>query len=216
MLYINNQRIIENIVIYGDDRQFNLFYPIPEKPTFMIDEKGQPVFKFIKYRFPIDRADGKKGGGFVVFATEFTISDEKLAIIKGKLQEEVVAEAQRLGISPVPEAKIGTVRYNRGTSRLLFAAGDFIERMFDAGKPSLYGKNVSTYSLELSVEGAALFEAALQGKGGFVSVVYELYHDAKLPPITVVGTFHAESFYSFVQDINIEESNFMGRLCTGN
>ena len=208
MLYINNQRIIENIVIYGDDKQFNLFYPIPEKPTFMVDEKGHPVFKFIKYRFPIDRADGKKGGGFVVFATEFTIPDEKMAIIKSKLQEEVNAKAQRLNISPVPEAKIGTVRYNRGTSRLLFEKNDFIERMFDAGKPSLYGKNVSTFSLELSVEGAALFESALQGNGGFVSVVYELYHDAKLPPITVVGTFHAESFYSFVQDINIEE-----RIC---
>ena len=79
MLYINNQRVIENIVVYGDDRQFNVFYPVPEKPTFMVDEKGYPVFKFIKYRFPIDRADGKKGGGFVVFATEFTIPDEKMA-----------------------------------------------------------------------------------------------------------------------------------------
>lgn len=205
MLYINNQRIIENVVVYGDDRQFNMFYPIPEKPTFMVDENGHPVFKFIKYRFPVDRADGKKGGGFVVFATEFTIQDEKMAIIKSKLQEEVNATAQRLNISPVPEAKIGTVRYNRGTSRLLFEKNDFIERMFDAGKPSLYGKNVSTFSLELSVEGATLFESALQGKGGFVSVVYELYHDAKLPPITIVGTFHAESFYSFVQDINVEE-----------
>lgn len=208
MLYINNQRVIENIVVYGDDRQFNVFYPVPEKPTFMVDEKGYPVFKFIKYRFPIDRADGKKGGGFVVFATEFTIPDEKMAIIKSKLQEEVNAIANSENISPVPEAKIGTIRYNKGTSRLLFEKNDFIERMFDAGKPSLYGKNVSTFSLELSVEGAALFESALQGKGGFISVVYELYHDAKLPPITVVGTFNADSFYSFVQDINIEE-----RIC---
>src|SRR5690554_1997290 len=120
MLYINNQRVIEHIVVYGDDRQFNVFYPVPEKPTFMVDEKAHPVFKFIKYRFPIDRDDGKKGGGFVVFATEFTSPDETMAIIKSKLQEEINARARRLNISAVPEVKIGTIRYNSGTCRLLF------------------------------------------------------------------------------------------------
>lgn len=261
MLYLNNQRVIENVLVYGDDKEYNVFYPIPEQPRFRLDDKGRPIFKFLKYRFPIDRADGKKGGGFAVFDVEFTVPDEKMAIIKNKLQEEVnvlaqkntegqqqeeaqrraeaqqeieelltlnteeskkqanlkrvaeakrQAEVERQAAAPIPEVRIGAVNYTKGTSRLILNSENsvLIERILDAGKPSLYGKNISTYSIELSVEGATLFEAALQGKGGFVGVMYELYHDAKLPQIKVEGRFNADSFYSFVQEINVNE-----RIC---
>lgn len=207
MLYFNNQREIENVVIYGDDRKFNVFYPIPEQPRFRVDEEGKPIFKFLKYRFPIDRPDGKKGGGYVVFDVEFTVPDDKMARIREKLQEEVNAVAQRRNINPAPEVKIASVPYTKGTSRLMISDenSELVERVFDAGKPSLYGKNITTYSLELSDVGATFFEQALQGKGGFVNVMYELYHDVKLPPLRVVATFRASAFYSFIQEIDVEE-----------
>ncbi|WP_452223650.1 hypothetical protein [Lacinutrix chionoecetis] len=207
MLYINNQRVIEDVIVYGDDLKMNVFYPIPEQPRFRLDKEGKPIFKFLKYRFPIDRPDGKKGGGFAVFDVEFSVPDEKMTIIKEKLQEEVNRIAQKRNISPPPPVKIGAVRYIKGTSRLMLNDENsvLVERIIDAGKPSLFGKNISTYSVELSVEGAALFEKALQGKGGFFGVMYELYHEAKLPPIKVVGKFRAKSFYKFVQEIDVEE-----------
>jgi hypothetical protein len=207
MLYLNKQTQIGNIVVYGDDRKFNVFYPIPEQPRFRLDDEGKPIFKFLKYRFPIDREDGKKGGGYVVFDVEFTIPDEQMATIKEELQQQVNVTAEKRGISPAPKVQIGALRYTKGTSRLMINDENslMVERILDAGKPSLFGKNISTYSIELSVEGAALFESALQGKGGFIGVMYELYHDGKLPPIRVTGRFHASAFYSFVQDIDIEE-----------
>lgn len=207
MLYINNQREIENVVIYGDDKKFNLFYPIPEQPRFRVDDEGKPIFKFLKYRLPIDRPDGKKGGGYVVFDVEFTVPDDKMARIKEKLQEEVDRIAQRRNISPPPEVEIASVRYTKGTSRLMISDENsvLVERVLDAGKPSLYGKNIATYSIELSPEGATFFEQALQGKGGFVSVMYELYHDGKLPPLKVWATFRSSAFYSFIQEIDVEE-----------
>lgn len=207
MLYLNNQRVIENITIYGDDKKFNLFYPIPEQPRFRVDEKGRPVFKFLKYRFPIDREGGKKGGGFAAFDVEFTIPDGQMERVKAKLQEEVNTIAQRRNINPVPSVEIGNVRYSKGTSRIMISDdnSELVERILDAGKPSLFGKNIATYNAEFSPEGAAFFESALQGNGGFIGVMYELYHDAKLPPIKVTASFHASAFYKFVQEIDVEE-----------
>lgn len=207
MLYINNQRQIEDIVIYGDDEKFNLFYPIPEQPRFRLDEEGKPIFKFLKYRMPIDRGDDKKGGGYVVFSTEFSVPEDKMARIKEKLQEEVNAIARERDISPAPPVQIGSINYTNGTSSIAISDEDseLVERVWNAGKPSLYGKNVAAFSLELTPEGATFYEQALQGQGGFVTVNYELYFDAKLPPLKVDATFHASAFYSFIQEIDVEE-----------
>ncbi|WP_124981357.1 hypothetical protein [Nonlabens xiamenensis] len=207
MIYMNNVRVIENVVVYGDDKKMNVFYPIPEQPRFRLDDEGKPIFKFLKYKMPIDRGDGKKGGGFAVFDVEFTIPDDKMERIKEKLQEEVNAKAQKRNINPVPEVKIATIRYTEGTSRLMISDENsvLVERIIDAGKPSLFGKNIATFSMELSEHGATFFEQALQGEGGFVSVMYELYYGAKLPPLRVTARFNASSFYQFIQEIDISE-----------
>ncbi len=211
MLYINNQRIIENITIYGDDKNFNVFYPLPEAPSFRVDEEGKPIFKFLKYRLPIDRPDGKKGGGYVVFSTELVVPKDKMARIKEKLQEEVNRVAQKRNISTPPVVKIGNIKYTKGTARISISDENnaLVERVWNAGKPSFYGTNVAAFSIELTPVGSTFFEQALQGKGGFVVVFYELYHDAKLPPLTVTANFNASSFYSFVQDIDVTE-----RVCS--
>jgi len=206
MIYLNDQDTIEGVTVYGDSQKFDTFYLIPEQPRFRLDEKGRPVFKFLKYRFPVDRPDGKQGGGYVTFDVEFTIPEKKKKKIVAKLQERVDAEVQRRRIPDRP-VKIASVPYLKGTSRLniMNEGGALVERIFNAGKPSLFGKNISTYSIELTPEGATLFEQALQGQGGFVSVIYELYHDAQLPPLRVTGSFRASAFYKFVQEIDIEE-----------
>ncbi len=205
MLYINNQRVIENVTVYGDDKKFNVFYPVPERPSFRVDEEGKPIFKFLKYRLPIDRPDGKKGGGYAVFSTELVIPDKKMARIKKKLQEEVNRKAQKRKISPPPPVKISSIKYTKGTTRIAIMNDNkaLVERVWEAGKPSLYGNNVAAFAVEFTPEGATFFEQALQGKGGLVVVYYELYHDAKLPPLTVKASFNASAFYSFVQKINM-------------
>ena len=86
--------------------------------------------------------------------------------------------------------------------------GTLIEAVKTAGKPSLFGRNIAAFMIELTPEGATLFEQALQGKGGVVQVVYDLYFWAKLPELYARAWFEAEKFYSYEQTIDIDWSMY--------
>ena len=60
-----------------------------------------PVFKFLKYRNPIDRDDGKRGGGFVFFDTEFTFTPAELEKVKAALDAMVQAMRRQAGVPGV-------------------------------------------------------------------------------------------------------------------
>ncbi|MBK7820435.1 MAG: hypothetical protein IPJ61_05010 [Tessaracoccus sp.] len=211
MLRIDKQEIIEGgYTVWGDDTYDDVYYSIPEVPRFRIDENGDPAFRFLKYRMPIDRADGKRGGGFVFFDTELTYSPETLAKIKEVLDAKVQARAGKPGFRPsVPgarEARLGTMTYTRGTANLLLKedGGTLIQAVRGAGKPSLFGRNIACFMVEFTPEGATLFEQALQGKGGTVQVVYDLNFVVKLPEINGRAWFSAEKFYSYQQTIDVD------------
>lgn len=208
MLKIDTPQTIpgaEGVTVYDDSDDSALFYAVPSQPRFRLDKDGDPVFKFLKYRFPVDRADGKKGGGFVFFDCEFVVEDQKLAAITAAKQDQINQRFANSGMTP-PTAKLGQITYTKGTSQLLLSdeSGALIEKVHNTGTPSLFGNNVSSFNLELTPEGATLFEQAMQGKGGVVQVVYDLYFDAKLPPVTGDGYFHAEKYYSFHQQVDID------------
>jgi hypothetical protein len=74
----------------------------------------------------------------------------------------------------------------------------------NAGKPSLFGNNVTTFGLELPPDGATFFEQAMQGEGGAVSIVYDLQFWARMPEMRVDAYWDASKFYSFYQTIDIE------------
>ena len=204
MLRIDKVEVIEGVTVYGDDALDYVFYPIPEAPRFRVDDKGQPIFKFLKYRMPIERAEGKKGGGFAFFDTEFTLTPAQSEAVKSALDARVAASHP--GSGQPKEAQIGTITYLKGTANLLLseASGTLIEAVKSAGKPSLFGKNISSFMVEFTPEGATLFEEALQGQGGVVQVVYDLFFSVKLPPLTASAWFNASKFYSFYQEIDIE------------
>jgi hypothetical protein len=174
---------------------------------------GSFAYKFIKYRFPVDRgADKPAGGGFLLFDTEFVVPDTVLEGIRGKLQTRVNQEAARLRVNPAPEVSIGTLTYTKGTVGLIFAGGGtdntggtFVEKYSNVGKPSLYGNNIASFGLELTQDGAPFYEQAMQGQGGAVSVIYDLYFHAELPPINITASFRAAEFYSFYQTIETDD-----------
>jgi hypothetical protein len=193
-----------DVTVYGDHEFFNVFYPLPQQPRYRLNAQGKPSFAFYKYRFPVDRPDGKKGGGFLLFDVEFVVPAPLLAKVKEQLAAQVQRDANRLGISPVPEVVIGTFTYTKGTNSLLYPEGLVTKVIPNGGKPSLFGNNVSTFALELPPEGATFFEQAMQGQGGAVSIVYDLWFWARLPPIRINGYFHASKFYSFYQTIDTD------------
>ena len=195
---------VEGVTIFGDSEQFNVFYVLPQQPRYRLNAQGKPSFGFYKYRFPVDRPDGKKGGGFLLFDVEFVVDAAVLAQVRQKLEEMVSAEARRRNLSPVPPVVIGEITYTKGTSQLLYPEGLVTKVLPNDSKPSLYGNNVCTFALELPPEGATFFEQAMQGQGGAVSIRYDLWFWARLPAMTVNATFHASKFYSFYQTIDTD------------
>ncbi len=195
---------VPDVVVWQDDSRRNLFYALPQSPRFRL-QGGVPVFKMMTYRLVIDRPDGKKGGGYVFFDTELAVSDENLKKLKAVLTDRVAEEHRRLGLpGQPPPAELGTVTFTKGkVNMLLEKDGVLIEKVMGAGKPSLYGNNVATFAVELTPSGAAVFEAAMQGKGAsMVSVVYDLYFWVKLPPIKAHVWFNSTQFYSFYQSVD--------------
>jgi hypothetical protein len=205
MLEIDDVQTIEGITVYGDDRDFAVFYAVPEMPRFRVDDNGVPSFRFLKYRHPIDREDGAKGGGFAFFDTEFTLTPEKRETVVAALQAQVDANP-RARLARGRQVELGMITYTRGTAKLLLeeSNGTLVEAVHGAGKPSLFGRNIAAFMVELSPEGATLFEQALQGAGGAVQVVYDLYFWAKLPPLTARAWFEAEKFYEYEQTVTID------------
>jgi hypothetical protein len=226
VLKIDRQQTIEGVTVYGDDKSDHKFYLLPSNLSFRLDDNGKPVFKFVKYRFEVDRPDGKKGGGYVFFDVALEVPKEKEDRIKAQLQAGVDAAYQSgqapgtlLGLfgwitgrsGPPPQVELGTITFTRGTCTFLLSdsSGALIQKVNSAAKPSLYGKNVAAFSLELTPEGATLFEQTMQGEGvGGVAVVYDMWMWAQLPPLTGNAWFFGHEFYSFYQTIDIDE-----RLC---
>lgn len=207
MLQIDKVQTIEEVTVYGDHEKINVFYLIPQQPRYRRYTDGKLAFSFMKYRFPVDRPDGRKGGGFVLFDVEFVVDAAKLPKIKEVLAGQVAQDANRLGISPVPDVIFGPINYAKGTTQLIVAGSDglFVEKLHNPGKPSLYGNNIATFGLELSENGATFFEEAMKTPGGSsVAVVYDLWFWARLPEITVDGYFYASNFYSFYQTIDTD------------
>ncbi|RCG29805.1 hypothetical protein DQ384_19765 [Sphaerisporangium album] len=196
MLRIDSVQTITGVQVYGDDHDPYVFYAVPEQPTFRVDDNGKPVFRFLRYRTPKKRRDGTYGGGFATFDVEFSLADTKRDIIMEELKRQVAAARGR------PElVRLGTIQWAKGTAQLNMAniSGDFVTSVFNPGSPSLYGKNITPFTVELTEEGAVLFEAALKGLGGFVQVVYEMSAWVRLPPLTGTATFDSSKYYDFVQ-----------------
>jgi hypothetical protein len=197
MLLIDKVQTLEGLQVYGDDMDPFTYYVVPEQPRFRLDDAGRPVFKFLKYRTPKKRPDGSFGGGFIIFDSEFAVDEAKRAAIIDAL----TAQAGRS--RPGATVKLGTIQWAKGTARLNFVAdgGALIQSVVNPMSPSLFGRNITPFTMELSQEGATFFEQALQGSGGVVQVAYEMSAWVKLPAITGTASFYSNKYYEFVQTI---------------
>jgi hypothetical protein len=205
----HDRELIEGVTVFADERNaadpaHPIYYLLPEQPRFRLDADGKPVFRFIKYRTPIDRADGKKGGGFVIFDVEFVVPDDKRTKIVEILSSRLPPPNPR--DREPPRVELATIAYTKGTASVLLfqESGALVEKITSPGKPSLYGNNVCSVTVELTDIGAPVAEQALQGQGGVVQVRYDLSCAVKLPDVKIDGRFHATQFYSFYQDIQTD------------
>ena len=212
LAWMQEQRIpgIDDVIAYGDDASPFIFYLIASTPRFRIGPDGSPVFQFLKYREPVPREGGKKGGGFLICDVEFSVPGATVKKCQEALQEQVNANPKFTRINPKPVVQIREVSFTKGASSMqLFDSGAqnaaLVERVQNPGAPSLYGDLITPFTVEFSAEGATLAEQALQAKGPSLQVVYDLYAPVRLPPITVHVWFHAQKFMSFHQKVDIND-----------
>ncbi|MET8161531.1 hypothetical protein ABZT47_34675 [Sphaerisporangium sp. NPDC005289] len=188
---------IAGVEVHSDDTDPHVFYAIPDQPRFRVDDDGKLVFLFQRYRSPRKRPDGTFGGGFATFDVEFSLTDAKREAVLEELRRQVTAARGR------PElVRLGAVQWAKGTAKLNLAgsAGGFVTSVSNPAGPSLFGKNITPFTVELTEDGAVLFEAAMKGLGGVVQVSYEMSAWARLPPLTGTAGFDSAKYYDFVQE----------------
>lgn len=196
---------IAGLTVFSDDSSPDHFYVMPDQPQLRIDDTtSKPTFKFIKYKMPVDRADGSKGGGFVIFDSVFIISPDKLKTIQDQLNQNLSSAGDKDGSGQPLVAKIGIPTFTKGTSSLtlLDSGGALVSKIENVGKPSLFGSMINSFTAELTPEGATVCEAVLKGSGGVMQIAYDLHFAAALPPITGRVWYYAAKFYSFYQSID--------------
>jgi hypothetical protein len=199
---LGQQQQIEGLTVFGDDQDYARFYIMPAQPRFRVDDATKkPVFKFIKYKLPVDRPDGKKGGGFVVFDSEFTVPADKLKAIQSNLDSQVQTRHPGAGVT---SARIEHIPFTsaKASLTLLDTSGVLVSKVDSPGRPSVFGSMVCPFTAELTPEGATVLEAAMSGSGGVAQVTYDLEFPATFPPITGTIWFSADKFYSFYQSID--------------
>ena len=204
MIKIDKSEIIEGCTVFWDDESDITYYVLPNTPSFRF-EKGIPIFQFYKYKFPITRPDGKIGGGMAFFDVEFVVPDETMAKVKAQLQERVNKIYANSG-RPAPPVKIGQLTFTKGKASInmeKISAG-WIEKVYNPGSPSLYGKYITPFTIEFTQEGATFFADAMKGMGGTVQVAYDLWTFARLPPIKVKASWNQHKFYQFFQTIDVD------------
>lgn len=232
MLLLESQDVVGQTAYWADDQDQLQYYALPGEPTLAV-RNGKPVFKYVKYRSPIDRPGGVKAGGFVVMQAELAIPAKDEAEIRKRIAARGMIRIEsrmirrpdgsthesrtstrvaineddiKLGRPLITRGKATISVLDRSTADADAAAADgLVQRISVPTPPSLFGNNSVSIGIELSALGAPIFEAAMKGEGASMVIVgYELGYQAKLPKAHIVGTWNASSFMSFSQEIDAD------------
>ena len=208
ILWTAEQRIpgIDDVIAYGDSDSPSIFYLVSATPRFRIGPDGSPVFQFLKYREPVPREGGRKGGGFLICDVEFSVPADVQKKAIDALQQQVNANPLFARVNPKPPVQVREIMFTKGSTsvQLLDAGGGgaLVEKIHNPGAPSLYGDLITPITVEFSAEGATLAEQALQSKGPALQVIYSLIAPVALPKLTVRVWFFAEKFMSYTQKMD--------------
>lgn len=230
MLLLESQDVVGQTAYWADDTNPLQFYALPGEPTLAV-RNGKPVFKYVKYRSPIDRPGGVKAGGFVVMQAELAIPKADEEEIRRRISERGIrrvesrttsgpggtTRSERVTTVPISpsDIKLGRPLITRGKATISVldrstadAGGDansLVQRISVPTPPSLFGNNSVSIGIELSELGAPIFEAAMKGEGASMVIVgYELGYQAKLPKAHIIGTWNASSIMEFSQEIDAD------------
>ncbi len=201
---------IKGLMIYRDHQDKGLFYYIPERPRLARND-GVPEFIYLVYKRDITdnpafdpETKASLGGGFLAFTVDLGVDDQQLAEMKQELAR----------FSDGEEVKLTPVQFHKGSVRLSISKDTadapgtppdqpkgltFFEEVYGTTKPSLFGFNRATFSVVLSQEVAALFEAALQAGISPIGVIYDLEFLGLRPAFNVRITAEYKRIYDHLE-----------------
>jgi hypothetical protein len=189
MLYLNPPfYIIEGVSLFSDHADPLQYYYLPMMPklTTIVDSvTGQkiPQIQLIKYR-------GKAGnGGFLNFDVNIGVEEVTLEKIRGKLRQMAgLNQAPRLAPVPLIDGTVRLLLFGKQTGDTAApnsTAPQFVLKIDQAAKPSLYGDNQAAFSVALDQYGVTVMEKALQGEMSPIGIVYSLDYLALRPAYSV-------------------------------
>lgn len=262
-LSVKDGSITRQYTFFKDDKDKDMFYVLPETPSFIMDN-GKPRFRFIKYRG--GSSDPNSKGGFCVFSVALDLSElnnnpqlkaqavNKLlspdspivkamkqraedtlamcvATVNNNDQTNYEALRKKLGYSPkeaedlvneyrdgqkttakdfevLPDAsniKFSPVTFTASQANLNLEqmGGTLVEQVINPASPSLLGDHSTVFTVELTQEGATLFEQVMkEGQAGTVAVGYSPKFEGRLPPATVTVTYTSKNSAKFTRDVS--------------
>lgn len=207
MLMLEGVEKIGNVQVFRDDSDIFQYYLLADSVSWGLTHDGKPNFLFTKYRLPITRPDGKKGGGLAFFTVELRITPQQEQAVRTVIEERL--RARRID-NPGPRIKLGRPTFVKGTVaiQIMDTGGVLTQKISSAGVPSLFGNNVAAVAAEFTPEGAAVFEQTMQRKGGgsLVKVDYGMHFWARMPDSECLGTWDASASTMFTQTVNMDDS----------
>lgn len=203
MLSIERSEQIEGVQVFGDDRNPRQYYLLPNYVTWQIRPDGKPNFSFIRYRRPIERANGVLGGGFAFFQVELAVTAAAQAKIRAVLEERL----RQRGLGQGPALRLDRPTFTSGKVDVicLDSGGGLVQKIRTPSAPSLYGTNAVAVAVEFTPEGTDVFEGSMKG-GGASSVIvnYQLMFTGRMPPGHIRGSWDASSFMRFRQEAHFD------------
>lgn len=213
MITIPSVLLHENVAVYPDDEDCNLYYCLKTAPEIRM-VNNQPVFSGL---FWTDQADGSTesvaglAGGWINFDAHLGVAQEVEEKIKQKLKSLgiqkqrqnvlVKKERERLGliakargsttipepdVQGVGEIRFGAVNFTEGSVTLLEEKdGDLVAWSSAGGPASLLGDNNAAFAMRLSPTGAAIWYKALKEGMKSISIRYDLTFQLRLPSLEI-------------------------------
>ncbi len=188
MLYLNPPfYIIEGVSVFPDHANPLQYYYLPLMPKLTMlqgtDGKPIPQIQLIKYR-------GDAGnGGFLNFDVNVGVEEPTLQKIRRELRQKMNLAAEPW-LAPVPlvDGSVRLLLLGKQTGDTAPTPGitpQFVLKIDQAAKPSLYGANQAAFSVALDQYGVTVMEQALQGEMSPIGVVYSLDYWALRPAYSV-------------------------------
>jgi hypothetical protein len=183
----------DGVSVFPDHADPAQFYYMPLSPHLTTRKDGSgaefPQFSLIRFK-------GQAGtGGLLNFDVNLGLSDDRLRTIKSALQREANLPGEaRLAPVPVVDGSVHLLMLGEDSSEQPEEGEDrpetpgalrFVETMDHPAKPSLYGINQATFSVQLAEDGVKVLLQSIEGEILPIAVVYSLQYLGLRPAYSV-------------------------------